>query len=182
MKREYVITAVGKDRPGIVAGVTEVLFELGGNIEDSSMTILAGEFAMILIVSLPDGVMLGDVEEKLDAVRKSLRLVLSIKELGPDEKERASGRYEEKYMISVLGVDKPGIVYRVTELLAKNGVNITDVQTKMAGEIGNPIYTMVLEVEVPKEIDMKAVSHELESLGRDLKIDVSARPIDEAIL
>ena len=84
MKREYVITAVGKDRPGIVAGVTEVLFDLGGNIEDSSMTILAGEFAMILIVSLPDGVVLGDVEEKLDTVRRSLHLVLSIKELGPD--------------------------------------------------------------------------------------------------
>lgn len=182
MKREYVVTAVGKDRPGIVAGVTEVLFDLGGNIEDSSMTILAGEFAMILIVSLPPDVGLGDIDEKLDAVRRSLRLVLSIKELNQEEMKRSPGGCLEKYMISVLGVDKPGIVYKVTELLAKNGINITDVQTKMAGERDNPIYTMVLEVEVPAALDMRAVSGELDGLGRELKIDVSARPIDEDIL
>ena len=182
MKREFVITAVGKDRPGIVAGVTEVLFKLGGNIEDSSMTILAGEFAMIIIVSLPQKVDLGYLEEKLDPVRRSLSLVLSIKELGPDELRRAKGERETKYMISVLGVDRPGIVYRVTEILAEHGINITDVQTQMAGEKDQPIYTMVIEVEVPKALDMKAVSGELEERGRELKIDVSVRPIDEPIL
>ena len=182
MKREFVITAIGKDRPGIVAGVTEVLFQLGCNIEDSSMTILAGEFAMILIVAVPPEVGLGDLEEKLDGVRRSLGLVMSVKELSPKEVARATGAYEEKYMISVLGIDKPGIIYRVTDLLARRGINITDVQTKIVGEKEKPIYTMVLEVEVPKGIDMKAISGELDRLGQELRIDVSTRPIDEAIL
>ena len=182
MKREFVVTAVGRDRPGIVAGMTEVLFELGGNIEDSSMTILAGEFAMIIIVSLPEKVDLGYLEEKLDPVRRSLGMVLSIKKLGQDELRRATEAYEKKYMISVLGVDRPGIVYRVTELLAKHGINITDVQTQMAGKKEKPIYTMVIEVEIPKGMDMKAVSSELAECGRDLKIDVSVRPLDEVIM
>ncbi len=47
MRRFFAITAIGKDRPGIVAGVSKALYDLGTNIEDSSMTILSGEFAMI---------------------------------------------------------------------------------------------------------------------------------------
>ena len=49
----FALTVVGRDRPGIVSEVTEILFKLGCNIADSSCSILGGQFAMILILSHP---------------------------------------------------------------------------------------------------------------------------------
>jgi glycine cleavage system transcriptional repressor len=65
-KNCVVISAVGKDRPGIVAGVSKVLFEAGCNLEDSSMTILEGEFAMILVVSLPEALKIEQLDKKFE--------------------------------------------------------------------------------------------------------------------
>ena len=53
---EFAVTAIGRDRPGIVAAISGALLELEGNVEDSQMSILRGHFAVMLIVRLPDPV------------------------------------------------------------------------------------------------------------------------------
>src|SRR3972149_9895462 len=85
MRRFFVITAIGKDHPGIVAGVSKALYDLGTNIEDSSMTILSGEFAMILIVSTKEEVDASDLESHFKEVTNKLGLFISIKELNENE-------------------------------------------------------------------------------------------------
>ena len=132
------LAAVGRDCPGIVCGVSKVLYEHGCNVEDSSMTILRGEFAMILIVAVPEKVVVDQLRDQLQGVAQDRHLVLSFREL-PTEGGGPQAPTEEgtPYIVSVYGADQPGIVYRVTSLLAERNVHITDVNTRVGGE-GTP--------------------------------------------
>jgi glycine cleavage system transcriptional repressor len=178
MSRKIALSAVGRDRPGIVAAVTQALFEHGCNIEDSSMTILRGEFAMILIVSAPDSTDLLALEHKLRGAEQNLNLLVSFKELPAATPAPETGA-TNAHMISVYGADKPGIVYRVTRRLADLGVNITDVNTKMVGG-DNPVYIMILEVESAAHQERGEVEDELRALGLEMSVDITMRSLETA--
>jgi len=180
-KNCVVISAVGKDRPGIVAAVSKALFEAGCNLEDSSMTILEGEFAMILVVSLPEGLKIEQLDKKFGEARENLQLSIFLKPITFEEaRPQKSGG--QPYMISVYGVDKPGIVYRVTSILAKENINITDVNTKRTNEEESPVYMMMLEVECPSSLNLDGLKRELEELGKTLSITVTLHPIETLTL
>ncbi len=139
------VTAVGRDRPGIVAGITGALLEFGGNVDDSQMSILHGQFAVMLIVSVPDDADPDRISARLEQAGDQLGLggitVTPISEL-----DRGEG---PTHVLTVYGPDRPGIVHDVAELLADHGVNITDLRTKRTGSAESPLYTMMLEVVVP---------------------------------
>lgn len=179
--QRVIITALGKDRPGIVAAVSKALYEAGCNLEDSSMTILEREFAMILVVALPRGVEARALDRKFGEARRKLGLSIFLKNLsrGQTRRARAAG---EPYMISVYGVDRAGIVYRVTNLLARKKVNITDVNTKRTVEGSSPVYMMMLEVEIPKGLSPEGLKRELEKLASELSVTVTLHPIEAMTL
>src|SRR4051812_21831775 len=127
--RQISITAVGEDRPGIVPGVCRVVFEGGGNLRGTSMTILSGQFAVILIVSVPRELALTDLERHLESARRELGIATHVRELSEGQPLR-SGRPEvDEYLVTVAGADQPGIVFRVAEAMARRGINITDLNT-----------------------------------------------------
>jgi glycine cleavage system transcriptional repressor len=167
------VTAVGADRPGIVAAVTQVLFDQGANIEGSRMAILGGHFAMVLIVSTPaDATAL---EEALGAPARDLELVCSVRPVSDVPAEHAAGA---PYVVSVYGADRPGIVWRVSQLLADRRVNIIDLATHVVGSV----YVMILEVTLPAGADAAAIAGELKALADELGIDVSMRPVEPETL
>ena len=173
MMKRYALTAIGRDKPGIVAAVTKALFEHGCNIEDSSMTILEDEFAIILIMSKsgpPDA-----LKKDLRKTEKDLGLTVTLKKI---PKESASRAGQSNYIITLHGADKAGIVYRTAELLASMGVNITDLETKTVGEAGKKVYIMVLEVYAPKGADVTALEWRLEELARSLGVTVKIKPVE----
>jgi glycine cleavage system transcriptional repressor len=178
MRKFFAITAIGKDRPGIVAGVSKVLFELGMNIEDSSMTILRSEFAMILIISTEEGVDASDFESHFREVRDKLGLFISVK--GIEEREVNSKKPYSgmPYIISVIGTDKPGIVYRVAQLLYSKKINITDLNTKVVPGEKSPVYTMIIEVDVPEYVDIALLEEEFSLLEKEMAIDISIRELE----
>ncbi|MBI3928925.1 MAG: ACT domain-containing protein [Armatimonadetes bacterium] len=180
MARKMALSAVGSDCPGIVCEVSRVLYEHGCNLEDSSMTILRGEFAMILIVAVPEPADLGRLNADLHAVADRLHLILSFRELPLDEPPPAR-EAGSPYMVSVYGADKPGIVYRVTDLLARRSINITDVNTRVVGE-QLPVYIMLLEVDVPESIPEREIEEILGKLARELSVDITVRPLETAQL
>ena len=90
----YAVSVVGKDRPGIVAGISEVLFRLGCNIADSSCTMLAGEFAMILIVSHSRPFGKGHLFDELKPACDALGMSLAVRTLHPDEVTRREAEGE----------------------------------------------------------------------------------------
>lgn len=168
------VTAVGTDRPGIVAAVTRLLFEAGANIEDSRMAILGGQFAMMLIVALPPGTDADALSAALGPVVSELDLVASVRPVAEAPAEHAEG---SPFVVSVYGADQPGIVHRVSKLLAERRVNISDLATHVL-EGDPPVYVMILEVIVPADTDDATVAGELKALADELGIDVSVRPMD----
>jgi glycine cleavage system transcriptional repressor len=165
------LTAVGIDRPGIVAAVSAAIFESGGNIEDSRMAILGGHFAMVLIVSLPDGDP-SSLDAALTQRTDGLGLTVATNPLPDARREAARGA---PYVVRVYGADKPGIVARVSGTLAHLGVNISDLATHVT-EAAEPVYVMILDVTVPGE--PARVQDALTSLGREIGVDVSIEPAD----
>jgi glycine cleavage system transcriptional repressor len=169
------VTAVGADRPGIAAAVAKVLFDHGGNIEDSRMAILGGHFSIMLIVALPDGTDSTALEHDLAGDTKDLGLIVAVRPVAETTRELASG---EPYVVSVYGADHPGIVYRVTAALAERRVNVTDLVTHVV-EGPTPVYVMVLDVTIPAGLDPATVEADLKRLGAEIGVDVSVAP-DEA--
>jgi len=174
MKR-FALTAIGRDRPGIVAMVSEALFEHGCNIEDSSMTILQNEFAMILIMSAPDDIDMGSLEKRLRRVEGLLKLAIHLKEIEDTPAERTS---ESNHMITVSGFDKPGIVYKTADFIAKCGINITDLETKVVPGEDRNIYILLMEVFFPDTVDAKSVEGLLTTLGQSLGVEIGVKPIE----
>jgi glycine cleavage system transcriptional repressor len=165
---EYIsITAIGKDKPGIVSAITEVLTELKCNIEDSTMTILHGQFAMILIIRLSKGLSHKIILSKLNKPAKSLGMSLTVSQLCSFSKKKKSK--SNPYVISIYGKDKTGIVYGASSFLASKKINITDVQTT----VSKKTYIMLIEAELPKNISAKELEKELSCLAKSLNVSVS---------
>jgi glycine cleavage system transcriptional repressor len=160
----FAISLFGRDRPGIVAAVTRVLADAGCNLEDTSMTILRGHFAMMLVVSGAADADAADLEGRLGPVADRLDLHCSVRAVTDEVTAAAAGG--ERWSAAVYGADRPGLVARVSEALAARGVNIVDLETRVIGE-PDPVYAMHFELDVPGgqapqvEADLRAVAAEL---------------------
>ncbi len=172
----YAVSVVGKDRPGIVAGISEVLYRLGCNLADSSCTMLAGEFAMILIISHPRPFSKSRLHEELKPVCDVMGMSLAVRTLHTDEiiRQETDG---ELCIISVYGADQPGIVYRVTRELAGRGVNIMDLNTKLIGTTEEPVYVMMLEASLPEDETPEGLENILEKLKKELNVEIGVRVV-----
>src|SRR5437588_5922105 len=126
----YAVTAIGADRPGIVAAVTGVLMEHGCNLEDTSMTILRGHFAMMLVVAGPQTSSASDLEVALSDVAAGLDLVVAGRAMDDTVPSSPEG---EAWTVAVYGADRPGIVHRVTSTLAAVGANVVELTTRVVG-------------------------------------------------
>src|SRR3989339_1087893 len=175
--KHIAISVLGKDRPGIVSEISRVLFEFGCNIEDSSMTQLRNEFAMILLVAMPAKSPLAELGVKLKAAAKPLGLSVLLRPI--TEKEDLQHKPSKKqFAISVYGADKPGIVYKITRILSDNKVNITDVQTNIAGRGAGKTYIMLLEASLPAALKADKLKSVLNREAKRLKVAVNLNLVD----
>lgn len=172
----FAVTILSKDRPGIVADTTEVLFRLGCNIEDSSCTMLGGDFAMILIVTHEKPFPKALLADEFRLLQERTGLVVHLRTLHEDEIHtiREEG---ELCLISVYGSDQPGIVYRVTRALADRNVNITDLNTRLIGTKEEPVYVLMLEAILPVGVSIEETSALLEGLRQELQVEIGVRAI-----
>ncbi|MHB1713154.1 MAG: glycine cleavage system transcriptional repressor [Acidimicrobiales bacterium] len=143
---QVALTAVGVDRPGIVAALTGPLVDLGCNLEDSTMSILQGHFAVLLVIAVPDGMGAESVETALAPAARRLGLVVVVRPLrrgGAGEDPGPPGA-AEMYAFSVHGADRPGIVHRAAEALAFAGGTIVDLSTRLVGSDDEPVYVLTM--------------------------------------
>jgi glycine cleavage system transcriptional repressor len=179
MKRYYALSAIGKDRPGIVADVAGLIYECAGNLEDSSMTLLGSQFALLILLS-------GAGEEfqyRLSTGCKRLewekRLSIFLTPVEESESLPKPREISEGYELSATGLDRMGIVYHVSRLLADLGINIADMHTKITPtpESGTPIFTMKVLVQIPREVSSADLLEKLNRLGENLAIDISLKKL-----
>jgi glycine cleavage system transcriptional repressor len=155
------LTAIGRDRPGVVARIANVLLQHRLNIEDSQMRILGGRFAMMMLLR-------GEAHE--DQLYRDLLAVG--RELGLDYvyvhpmAEMEVDPPVPTHRASLFGGDRPGQVAAVSEALAALGVSITNLATRIEGQSS----VLELEVVVPGGVDIRS---ELERVAREREIDVT---------
>ncbi|MGH2957807.1 MAG: glycine cleavage system protein R [Solirubrobacterales bacterium] len=169
----YALSAIGRDRPGIVAAISRVLLDLEGNVEDSQMSILRGHFAVMLIVALPEGASAEELERRLAEVKDELSLEAIV--VSPVDELAESGP-RATHVLSVYGADHPGIVHAVSAALAERGVSITGLETRLGGAEGSPIYVMLMEIAAG-EADAGELAASLREIGEREGLDVSLREL-----
>ncbi len=177
MKTYFILSALGKDRPGIVADVSEVIYECGGNIEDSSMSLLRNHFALLLLFSTERE----EVNQKLSSGLKRLEWEknltvfyspITFEEAYPNVKAQT-----DPFKITTSGVDHAGIVFKVCRLLADRGINIVDMETRrvLSAESGTPLFEMDIDIEIPRSISDEGLRGDLHGLANGLMIDLVLR-------
>ena len=175
MRQLFALSAIGRDRPGIVADLAELIYECDCNLEDSRMTILGSEFAVLLLLS-GQGL---DVERRLSAGCKRLewdkRLTVFFR---PLEGGLPSPGHARELDCVVTGVDKAGIVARIARTLADHGANVADLRTELRPEpeSGTPIYTMHIVMRLPDGVDERALRAHLERDAAELVVDLTVGP------
>ncbi|QIX27822.1 ACT domain-containing protein [Nocardioides sp. JQ2195] len=165
----HAITVLGHDRPGIIAEATGILGDLGLNLEDSSMTLLRGHFAMTLI---------SDGDADTDAVEAALApltaagdLTVSVREL---PQQQATFTQGSSWVLSVHGGDRPGIVSSVVGRVAAVGGNVTDLTTRLAGDL----YVLVAELDLPVDVDAEVLREDLRGVAAELGVGVSLHEVE----
>ncbi len=169
MIRHYLLTASGKDRPGVVSAVTQILFEDGCNIEESRMTRLGSEFAMLALLATPKGLAQKSLEASLKRLRSRLGIAAELKPLTPAEAALARPK-GARYHVMVRGKDRPGIVYQLSTLLASMGVNIADAAAKLdlAPAGGPAVVNVFLDVELPRKLSAQELKTKLDDYGQTI--------------
>ncbi|MBA2522502.1 MAG: ACT domain-containing protein [Solirubrobacterales bacterium] len=170
----FAVSAIGRDRPGIVAAIAEGLLAVEGNVEDSRMTILGGHFAVMLLVATGDEHGRPEIEAALSGAREQLELeALTVSEIG----DVGAARPAPDHVITVYGSDHPGIVHAIGAELAAAGVNVTDLQTRLAGGEDTPVYVMTAEVELGEQA-AEQLRERLRDVGVRASVEVQLRPLD----
>lgn len=175
--QKFMISAIGKDQPGIVGAVTQVLFENACNLEDSSMTLLEDYFTMLFIVLAPPNLTLANLEQKLKQELQAFEMQLALHLISTDEENPSpKGR---PWMLSVSGLDQTGIMYHVTTYLGSQRINIHHLSSKrLSRASGEILFLMALEVEVPEALSDSALQQDLNKLAADNQLEIHAEPLE----
>ena len=177
MRRWFALSAIGRDRPGLVAELARLVYDCAANLDDSRMSILGSDFAVLLLCSSSDEAC-GDrlaVGAKHLEREHGLTILLRHLEGGPRSAVPAPGM--RLYRVEAAGEDRAGIVAGICGTLAEHGVNITELTSRARpGPGGSPHYEMSLRAEVPESVDARALRDALEREGDRLVIDVAFMP------
>ncbi len=170
---QHAITVLGHDRPGIIAETTRALADLGLNLEDSTMTLLRGHFAMMLIC---EGTASAEqIEAALAPLTGDGTLTVEVRDIVAEQLSAATGA---GYVLTVHGGDRPGIVSAVVSQVAAVGGNVTDLTTRLAGDL----YLLIAEIDLPVAADPDALVESLSGVAADLGVRVTLAPAETAEL
>ncbi len=172
MSSWYLLTLVGKDRPGIVAGVTTALYKMGANLGEASMVQLGGNFTIMVLAQYKGTEK--ELSEFILPVAKKFDLRLHIDSVLEPKHQTSL----PDVRITVYGADRSGIVAEATTALANAGLNILNLESDVGGG-PNSIYILIIEGTADKGID--ALQKVLDDLARDKKLETRLSPIDTLI-
>ena len=167
-----ILTAIGDDRPGLVGELSAAISAHQGNWLESSMSHLAGKFAGIVKVAVPD-----DQADALKSALAGLRGLKVTAESSAGQKSAVTGR---RLKLSLVGHDRIGIVREVSQVLARHAVNVEELSTHtasapMSSEI---LFHADIELLAGRDLDSRTLTDDLERISNDLMVDIN---LDEKI-
>ncbi len=168
MSSSIVLTVICDDRPGIVESLSQTLAAHGGNWVESSMLSLAGKFAGILMATVPN-----EHTETLIADLQALGASgLQIVVERTDAQARPEGARE--FSLELVGQDRPGIVRDITQILARQHINVEELETECqdASMSGENLFIANARILVPAQASLEILQDELENLANELMVDI----------
>lgn len=167
-KKYMVLTAIGADRPGLVERVASLIHSAGGNLEDSRMAILGGEFALILLFS-GEARVVEAIQQSHHDLALELALTMSVR---PTIPQRQKSDYLP-YKLRVAGVDRSGIVARVSALLTRRQVNVAALDSSLsyAAHSGTPLFQLRADLEIPSRLALASLRADLAAVCEEENLD-----------
>jgi len=175
-QERFILTVVGKDHPGIVAGIANTLYEHECNIQELNQTVLSDEFAMILLLQPTREISIKELDESLKKKCVELEVMHSLRPA--TIVDSTPQKSKDIVIITVIGSDKIGIVAGVTEVLAEMNINIIELSAKPFLVRNVPQYAVVANVEVEGEFDMLELNKALEDCANRLSIEIRVQSQD----
>jgi glycine cleavage system transcriptional repressor len=143
MGKQMVMSVMSKDRPGIVADITGVIYQLKGDLADINQSVLRDYFSMILIATFDDAVTPEDVAAGFSRIPSSTKLEVVVKEVETLPAFVAAEQGREVYVLTAQGRNKSGLVHSISLFCYQHGINILDLATTLKGDL----YTMILQLD-----------------------------------
>ena len=168
MKTSIVLTIIAKDQPGIINTVSGVLYDHGGGWTQSSMSTLAGQFAGILLASVPSEKAEACVEELQQLKSQGLQVIAHV------SSKLSATEETSEYILDLVGNDRRGIVHDITTILTNHNVNVLNLEaiSESASMGGGDLFKARAELVVPASVDIDALEGDLESIANELMVDI----------
>lgn len=166
-----VLTVIAADQPGLVERLAKCIAEHGGNWLESRMSRMAGQFAGILRVAVPQA-----AHAELTAALQGLE-AQGIRVLLAHSGTEPPSSWQE-IQLELVGNDRPGIVRDITHLLAEHGVNLESLDTEVlpAPMSNEPLFRAEARLAVPSELSLELLQERLETLANDLMVELKLQP------
>lgn len=157
MNTYLVISAIGTDKPGLIDKLSEQALTQGCNILDTRMTVLGGEFALLMMVGGTEDA-LTKLEPELHRCSESLGLTLVLKKTSP----RALDQRSLPYHVDIVAMDNPGIVHEIASFFSNKSINIEEMETNTyaAAHTGTPMFALEMLVYIPANVAIGALKEE----------------------
>jgi len=168
MTTKLVISALGEDRPGIVDALSNIIYELGLNIEDSRMSVLGGEFAILLLIS-GEKVALDKLQADVSDIEQALQMRLLLKPTS----DSTSMSNTLPYAVEVSALDHPGIVRNIASFFSSRNINIVDLETERyaAPHTGSPMFALHITIGIPAETNIAQLRAAFTETCDELNLD-----------
>jgi glycine cleavage system regulatory protein len=165
---DLVLTLIGPDRPGLVEAVAGVVASHGGNWLESRMAHLAGKFAGILRVEVDEGKAKDLLAGLAELESRGLKIV---GESAGGANKPTTGR---TLTLDLVGLDRPGIVREISQLLSGSGANVEELATDRASApmSGEMLFHAKARVRLPTDADLANLRAALERLASDMMIEI----------
>ena len=180
MRKQMGLTAVGRDRSGVVEEFTKLILHYDGNIEASRMVRLGGDFALLVFVSAPEDRVF-ELRRAVDDLHYTKFDVLTrLSEVGMEAEDPQVNRCT----ITVLGADHMGIINQVAQYLAEQGINLESMHTEVSAApmSGTPLFTMSAEVVVPPRLTVGDLREAMEFIADEMGVDTKVFEKSEDVL
>jgi glycine cleavage system transcriptional repressor len=174
MTTHLIITALGEDKPGIVNTITETILECGCNLGNSRMSVLGGEFAIILLAS-GNWNTVAKLESQLSTLQDSLGMHIFSKRTEP----RKTQKNIMAYSADVISIDHPGIVHKLSNFFSKKKINIEELATSTysGAHTGTPMFSVHMEIGIPSDSNIAELREAFMDFCDNLNLDAVLEPI-----
>ena len=174
MSQLIVLSAIGTDRTGVVQDISKVILGCGGNIEESRMTTLGAEFAVLMLVS-GNWHTLNRLERGLEKLSDGDNLTFAIRKTG----ERPATDDRMPYAVDVISIDQQGIVFGLANFFASREIEIADVATRSysAAHTGAPMFAVQMAVNVPSSVNLAQLRDDFADMCDRMNLDGILDPV-----